>query len=78
MKMIFAVGCGAFREKESDKVEIKRMFVHPDFRKKGIASAVLRRTGNLGERSWLYGIRFWKPEKISRKLLIYTKNKITL
>ena len=36
-----AVGCGAFREKESDTVEIKRMFVHPDFRKKGIASAVL-------------------------------------
>ncbi len=35
------VGCGAFREKESDTVEIKRMFVHPDFRKKGIASSVL-------------------------------------
>jgi GNAT superfamily N-acetyltransferase len=37
-----AVGCGAFREKESDTVEIKRMFVHPDFRKKGIASAILK------------------------------------
>lgn len=36
------VGCGAFREKESDKTEIKRMYVHPDFRKKGIASAVLK------------------------------------
>ncbi|MFH6994584.1 GNAT family N-acetyltransferase [Flavobacterium sp. FlaQc-48] len=36
-----AVGCGAFREKQSDTVEIKRMFVHPDYRKKGIASAVL-------------------------------------
>jgi putative acetyltransferase len=36
-----AVGCGAFREKESDIVEIKRMFVHPDYRKKGIASTVL-------------------------------------
>lgn len=35
------VGCGAFREKESDKTEIKRMYVHPDFRKKGIASKVL-------------------------------------
>lgn len=29
-----AVGCGAFREKESDTVEIKRMYVHPDHRKK--------------------------------------------
>ncbi|MDR6761863.1 GNAT superfamily N-acetyltransferase [Flavobacterium sp. 2755] len=35
------VGCGAFREKESDKTEIKRMYVHPDFRKRGIASKVL-------------------------------------
>jgi len=36
-----AVGCGAFREKKEDAVEIKRMFVHPDYRKKGIASKVL-------------------------------------
>jgi GNAT superfamily N-acetyltransferase len=36
------VGCGAFREKESDKTEIKRMYVHPDHRKKGIASAILK------------------------------------
>ncbi|WET03894.1 GNAT family N-acetyltransferase [Flavobacterium sp. YJ01] len=35
------VGCGAFREKESDKTEIKRMYVHPDYRKKGIASKIL-------------------------------------
>ncbi|WPO77009.1 GNAT family N-acetyltransferase [Flavobacterium sp. KACC 22761] len=35
------VGCGAFREKESDKTEIKRMYVHPDFRNIGIASKVL-------------------------------------
>lgn len=37
-----AVGCGAFREKESNTVEIKRMYVHPDHRKKGIASQVLK------------------------------------
>ncbi|MCC9063747.1 GNAT family N-acetyltransferase [Flavobacterium piscisymbiosum] len=36
-----AVGCGAFREKKEDTVEIKRMYVHPEHRKKGIASAVL-------------------------------------
>ncbi|MBF4516151.1 GNAT family N-acetyltransferase [Flavobacterium sp. ANB] len=36
-----AVGCGAFREKEKDAVEIKRMYVHPDYRKKGIASQIL-------------------------------------
>ena len=36
-----AVGCGAFRKKKEDTVEIKRMYVHPEHRKKGIASAVL-------------------------------------
>jgi putative acetyltransferase len=36
-----AIGCGAFKKLDSNTVEIKRMFVHPDFRGKGIASAVL-------------------------------------
>jgi len=36
-----AAGCGAFREKQSDTAEIKRMYVHPEHRKKGIASQVL-------------------------------------
>ena len=35
------VGCGAFREKENGTTEIKRMFVRHDYRKKGIASAIL-------------------------------------
>jgi putative acetyltransferase len=37
-----AVGCGAFRKIDSQTVEIKRMFVNPDFRGKGIASKILR------------------------------------
>jgi GNAT superfamily N-acetyltransferase len=37
-----AIGCGAFKEYNSDTAEIKRMFVHPDYRGKGIASAVLK------------------------------------
>lgn len=41
-----AVGCGAFREKESDTVEIKRMYVKPEYRKKGIAAAVLKELEN--------------------------------
>jgi GNAT superfamily N-acetyltransferase len=35
------VGCGAFREKENGITEIKRMYVHPEYRKKGIATSVL-------------------------------------
>ncbi|MNS02203.1 Acetyltransferase (GNAT) family protein [compost metagenome] len=37
-----AIACGAFKEYDSDTVEIKRMFVHPDFRGKGIARSVLK------------------------------------
>jgi putative acetyltransferase len=37
-----AIGCGAFKEFDSDTIEIKRMFVHPDYRGKGIASVVLK------------------------------------
>lgn len=36
-----AVGCGSFREIDSQTVEIKRMFVLPDHRGKGIASKIL-------------------------------------
>lgn len=37
-----AIGCGAFKEFDQNTVEIKRMFVHPDYRGKGIASTVLK------------------------------------
>lgn len=36
-----AVGCGAFKEYDANTVEIKRMFVQPSFRGKGIAQQVL-------------------------------------
>lgn len=36
-----AVGCGAFREIDEKTVEIKRMFVNPNCRGKGIASKIL-------------------------------------
>ena len=34
-------GCGAFREFDDESAEIKRMFVHPDFRRHGIAKKIL-------------------------------------
>jgi putative acetyltransferase len=36
-----AVGCGAFKEYDSNTAEIKRMYVEPTFRGKGIAQRVL-------------------------------------
>jgi putative acetyltransferase len=35
------IGCGAFREHSNGVAEIKRMFVHPSYRGKGIAGRIL-------------------------------------
>lgn len=36
-----AVGCGAFKQFEPESVEIKRMFVQPEFRGQGIGALIL-------------------------------------
>lgn len=36
-----AVGCGCFKKFNEDSIEIKRMFVRPEYRGKGIASRML-------------------------------------
>ena len=36
-----AVGCGAFKEYNTDSVEIKRMYVNPNAREKGLGKQVL-------------------------------------
>lgn len=41
-----AVGCGAIREYSPDAVEVKRMFVSPEFRGKGVAALVLTELEN--------------------------------
>jgi putative acetyltransferase len=35
------VGCGCFKKLNEDSIEIKRMFVQPEFRGRGIASRIL-------------------------------------
>jgi putative acetyltransferase len=35
------ISCGAFKQYDNDTVEIKRMFVQPDFRSKGIGKLIL-------------------------------------
>jgi putative acetyltransferase len=36
-----AVGCGAFKQYDAKTIEIKRMFVHPNYRSKGIGAIIL-------------------------------------
>lgn len=47
------VGCGALKEYDSKTGEIKRMFVHPEHRNKGIANAIL-----LELETWAKELRF--------------------
>jgi GNAT superfamily N-acetyltransferase len=42
----FPVGCGAFKKFEDETVEIKRMFVRPEYRGKGIAKIILTELEN--------------------------------
>ena len=42
----FPVGCGAFKKFDDETVEIKRMFVRPEFRGKGIAGVILTELEN--------------------------------
>ena len=37
-----AAGCGAIKPFDEGVAEVKRMFVHPDFRRQGVAKAVLK------------------------------------
>lgn len=37
-----AVGCGSFKKYDNETVEIKRMFVHSNYRGKGIAFQILK------------------------------------
>ena len=41
-----AIGCGGFKKFDNQTAEIKRMFVHPDNRGKGIASLILKELEN--------------------------------
>lgn len=60
-----AVGCGGFKEFDATTAEIKRMFVHPDLRGKGIASLILS------------GIESWAKEFGFTSFILETSPKLT-
>lgn len=60
-----AVGCGAFKEYEPTVAEIKRMFVLPEKRGKGIASTVLN------------ALEIWAKEKGFQHAILETSNQLT-
>ena len=52
-----AIGCGAIKEFSKTSVEVKRMYVPPKQRGKGIASQILRETKRKVSRCGRYAIR---------------------
>jgi putative acetyltransferase len=63
-----AVGCGAYRPLDEHSCELKRIFVDPAYRKKGIASALLsfleQETAQAGFTSLLLETGLMQPESI--------------
>lgn len=55
-----AVGCGAFKEYSEGVAEVKRMYVHPNGRRKGIAAAILKE------------LEVWASEKGYHKCILET------
>ncbi|MES2558999.1 MAG: GNAT family N-acetyltransferase [Bacteroidota bacterium] len=69
-----AVGCGAIKEYDGNTMEVKRMYVVPEKRGKGIASIVLKElenwTGELGYQKCILETGIKQPEAIR----LYEKN----
>lgn len=68
------IGCGAIKEYEAGVMEVKRMFVAPDKRGKGIGSIVLK-----GLESWAHELGYKKciletGYKQPEAIRLYTKN----
>jgi putative acetyltransferase len=58
-----AVGCGAIKEYGEGVMEIKRMFVHPEFRRQGIARQILEQ------------LEYWANEMKYETCILETGNK---
>ncbi|CCG54324.1 Probable acetyltransferase, GNAT family [Flavobacterium indicum GPTSA100-9 = DSM 17447] len=68
-----AVGCGAFKKYEEDTAEIKRMFVLPEARGKGIANMILTEIQSWAiEQGFAHFILETSP-KLHHAIALYTK-----
>lgn len=66
--------CGAFKELSEDTVEIKRMFTNPEFRKRGLGSAIVKELEN-----WAKDLGYQKAvletsKELTNAISVYEKN----
>ena len=68
-----ALGCGAIKEYESNKGEIKRMFVLPEGRGKGIASKILAELEQWAKELDFVSIQLETSQKLESAIALYRK-----
>jgi len=68
------IGCGALKKFSNEAVEVKRMYVHPDYRGRSLASQLLKElenwTSELGFQKCILETGYNQPEAIK----LYKKN----
>jgi putative acetyltransferase len=67
------MGCGAFKKHIDNKVEIKRMFVHPNHRGKAVASSVLLELEKWAKELSFDEIILETSYKLETAILLYKK-----
>ena len=68
-----ALGCGAFKKIESNVAEIKRMFVLPEGRGKGIASKILTELENWAKELNYTSCQLETSQKLEKAIALYKK-----
>lgn len=68
-----ALGCGAFKEYESNTAEIKRMFVLPEARGKGIASKIIVELENWAKELNYTSTQLETSQKLESAIALYRK-----
>ncbi|OWP85092.1 GNAT family N-acetyltransferase [Flavobacterium davisii] len=69
-----AVGCGAFKEYDTVTAEIKRMFVHPEKRGKGIATFILNEIEKWANEYGYHNFILETSPKLENAIALYTKS----
>ena len=67
------VGCGGFKKFDDNTAEIKRMFVHPDHRGKGIASLIINELENWAKESNYTNFVLETSPKLTNAIALYKK-----
>lgn len=68
------VGCGGFKKYDDTTAEIKRMFVHPDHRNKGIARLILNELETWAKENGFTSYILETSPKLTSAIALYEKS----